>query len=95
MLTVKSEEPKFKKGDLAVLQDPDRIMTLGGLGIIVSDPVLIFFNDWECPSEYPQEFWSYDIYVEEQLFKEIPEQMLRSLDDEVENKNSKGKQTET
>ena len=95
MLTVKSEEPKFKKGDLAVLQDPDRIMTLGGLGIIVSDPVLIFVNDWECITEFPSKFWCYDIYVGEQLFKDIPEQMLRSLDNEVESENTKRKQKKT
>ena len=90
-----SEEPNFKKGDLAVLQDPDRIMTLGGLGIIVSDPVLIFVNDWESITEFPSKFWCYDVYVGEQLFKEVPEQMLRGLDNEVENKNPKRKQTKT
>ena len=95
MLTVKSEGPNFKKGDLAVLQDPDRIMTLGGLGIIVSDPVLIFIHDWECINEFPSKFWCYDIYVGEQLFREVPEQMLRGLDDEVKNKNFKRKQTKT
>ena len=90
---MKSEGPNFKKGDLAVLQDPDRIMTLGGLGIIVSDPVLIFVHDWECMNDFPSEFWGYDIYVGEQLFRDIPEQMLRSLENEVQDKNPKGKQT--
>ena len=88
MLIVKSEEPKFKKGDLVVLQDPDRLMTLGGLGIVVSDPVLIFVNDWESITEFPVRFWVYDIYAEDQLFKEIPEQMLRSLKNEIKSKNS-------
>ena len=95
MLTVKSEGPNFKKGDLAVLQDADKIMTLGGLGIIVSDPVLVFIHDWECMTEFPSEFWCYDVYAGEQLFRQVPEQMLRSLNNEVKNKNPAGKQTET
>jgi len=84
---VKQEGPKFKKGDLVVLQDPDRIMSPAGLSIIVSDPVLIFVNDWESITEFPLEFWVYDIYAGNQLFKEIPEQMLRRLKNEIETKN--------
>ena len=87
MLIVKSEEPKFKKGDLVVLQDPDKLMSPNGLSIVVSDPVLIFVNDWESATEFPVEFWVYDIYAGDQLFREIPEQMLRSLNNEVETKN--------
>jgi hypothetical protein len=49
------------------------------LSIVVSDPVLIFVNDWESNTEFPVEFWVYDIYVGDQLFKEVPEQMLRRL----------------
>ena len=79
MLIVKQEEPKFKKGDLVVLQDPDELMSPGGLSIIVSDPVLSFVNDWESNTEFPVEFWVYDVYVGDQLFKEVPEQMLRRL----------------
>lgn len=62
-----------------VLQDPDKLMSPGGLSIVVSDPVLIFVNDWESNTEFPVEFWVYDIYVGDQLFKEVPEQMLRRL----------------
>jgi len=80
---VKQEGPNFLKGDLVVLQDPDRITSLGGLGVIVSDPVLVFVHDWENASEFPSEFWCYDVYVEKQLFKQVPEQMLRRLKNEV------------
>ena len=83
-----SEGPKFKKGDLVVLQDPDRLMSIGGVGIVVSDPVLIFVNDWESITEFPVEFWVYDVYAGEQLFTEVPQQMIRSLNNEVESKNS-------
>ena len=54
---MKQEGPKFNKGDLAVLQDPDFITALGGLAVIVSDPVLVFLHDWECIQEFPKEFW--------------------------------------
>lgn len=73
------EEPNYNKGDLVVLQDADRITTLGGLGVIVSDPVLVFIHDWENISEFPSQFWCYDVYADGQLFKQVPQQMIRSL----------------
>jgi len=77
--TVNHEEADFNKGDLVVLQDPDRITTLGGLGVIISDPVLVFINDWENICEFPSQFWCYDVYADGQLFKQVPQQMIRSL----------------
>jgi len=77
--TVNHEGPSFNKGDLVVLQDPDRITTLGGLGVIVSDPVLVFIHDWENISEFPSQFWCFDVYADGQLFKQVPQQMIRSL----------------
>ena len=82
------EGPKFNKGDLTVLQDADKITTLGGLGVIVSNPVLVFINDWENISEFPSEFWCYDVYAEGQLFRQVPEQMLRRLKNEDETKDT-------
>ena len=79
MLTVNHEGPSFNKGDLVVLQDPDRITTLGGLAVIVSDPVLVFIHDWENVSEFPSQFWCFDVYADGQLFKQVPQQMIRSL----------------
>ena len=73
------EEPNYNKGDLVVLQDADKITTLGGLGVIVSDPVLVFIHDWENISEFPSQFWCYDVYADGQLFKQVPQQMIRSL----------------
>ena len=90
MLTVNHEGPSFNKGDLVVLQDADKITTLGGLAVIVSDPVLVFIHDWECIQEFPKEFWCYDIYAANKLFTQIPEQMLRSLKNEDKVKNNKG-----
>ena len=88
MHTVNHEGPNFNKGDLIVLQDADKITTLGGLGVIVSNPVLVFINDWENISEFPSEFWCYDVYAEGQLFRQVPEQMLRRLKNEDETKDS-------
>ena len=79
MPNVNHEGPSFNKGDLVVLQDPDRITTLGGLGVIVSDPVLVFIHDWENISEFPSQFWCFDVYADGQLFKQVPQQMIRSL----------------
>ena len=92
---MKQEGPKFNKGDLVVLQDPDFITTLGGLGVIVSDPVLVFVHDWENATEFPSEFWCYDIYVQNKLFKQIPEQTLRSLKNETKTQDNKRKQSPT
>ena len=86
---MKQEGPKFNKGDLVVLQDADVLMPLGGLGVIVSDPVLVFVHDWENVSEFPSEFWCFDVYVQKQLFRQVPEQMLRRLKNEDEIENSK------
>ena len=88
MPTVNYEGPKFDKGDLVVLQDADKITTLGGLGVIVSIPVLVFVHDWENVSEFPSQFWCYDVYADTKLFKQVPEQMLRRLKNENEIKNS-------
>ena len=81
------EGPSFNKGDLVVLQDADKITTLGGLGVIVSNPVLVFINDWENASEFPSQFWCYDVYADTKLFRQVPEQMLRRLKNEDETKN--------
>ena len=79
MLIVIQEGPSFSKGDLVVLQDADKIATLGGLGVIVSVPVLVFVHDWENNNEFPSQFWCFDVYAEGQLFRQVPEQMLRRL----------------
>ena len=60
---MKQEGPKFNKGDLVVLQDPDLLMPLGGLAVIVSDPVLVFINDWDV-CEQESQFWCFDVYVD-------------------------------
>jgi len=91
VLIVNQEGPKFVKGDLVVLQDPDFITALGGLAVIVRDPVLVFVHDWECIQEFPKEFWCYDIYVGSKLFTQIPEQMLRSLKNENKVENTQRK----
>ena len=85
------EGPSFNKGDLVVLQDSDKITTLGGLAVIVSEPVLVFIHDWEYISEFPSQFWCFDVYADRQLFRQVPEQMLRRLKNEDEIKNNKGK----
>ena len=53
-----------------------------GLGIIVTEPKLAFYHDWKAQEGFPNEFWTYDVKVGNELFKMIPEQFLKRLKDE-------------
>lgn len=74
-------DPKFNIGDLVVFDgDITKDMPIGGLGIIVSMPTLMFSHKW--PNEEAHEnFWSYDVKVGTSLFKMVPESFLRSLNE--------------
>ena len=57
------------------------------LGIVVSEPTLMFSHKW--PNEEESEnFWTYDVKVENTLFKMIPESFLRRLKNEDETENT-------
>ena len=82
------KSPKFEKGDLVILIDNDPALGSSGLGIIVSEPLLVLINKWGQIADLPSEFWCYDIVMDKTLFKEVPEKLLRGLKDENE-KDSK------
>lgn len=80
-------DPKFERGDLVVFHQDTVGEMVSNLGIVVSEPTLMFSHKW--PNEDAEEnFWSYDVKVDNTLFKMIPEAFLRSLKDEDETKDS-------
>ncbi len=81
---MKSGNPKFKKGDLVFFRKFKIIPKKPSLGIVVSEPQLMFVHDWEMIPHPYKNYWCYNIIAEEQLFKDIPEDMLRSVNDEDE-----------
>lgn len=82
---MKLKGPKYNKGDLVVLKDPETLKDVDGIGLIIEQPVLLFLHDWENRPDMPTEFWEYTINVQGRLFKHVPEQMIRSLKNENEN----------
>ena len=80
-------DPKFERGDLVVFCQDTVGEMVPSLGIIVSEPTLMFSHKW--PNEDDTEnFWSYDVKVDSTLFKMIPEAFLRRLKNEDEIKDS-------
>tara|TARA_R110001583_G_scaffold10849_4_gene49783 strand:- start:1101 stop:1340 length:240 start_codon:yes stop_codon:yes gene_type:complete len=76
---VNYEEPKFSMGDLVVFSGAYVGDTVKDLGIIISEPTLVFVHEWSTKSDFPDQFWSYNVKVGNELFKMIPEQFLRGL----------------
>jgi hypothetical protein len=84
---VPAENPKFKKGDLVnVIDDVDLLQGLT-LGIIISEPTLMFVYKSECIPSSNENYWVYDVVVGNQLIKELPEQIMKGFKNENE-KNS-------
>lgn len=83
-----AEDPKFKKGDLVYVKDEDNFLEGMNLAIVISDPMLMFiYKDGPIPTKN-ENYWVYDVVVGNQLIKEIPEQILKVLNDEDKIKNS-------
>ena len=85
---VTAESPKFKKGDLIYVKDEDDLLDGLNLGIVISEPMLMFIYESECVPAKQQNYWVYDVVVGDQLIKELPEQIIKGLKDEVKIKNS-------
>ena len=80
-------DPKFERGDLVVFHQDTVGDMVPSLGIIVSEPTLMFSHKWPNEDE-AENFWSYNVKVNNTLFKMIPEAFLRRLKDEDETKDS-------
>jgi hypothetical protein len=80
-------DPKFERGDLVVFAQETVGEMVESLGIVVSDPTLMFRHKW--PNNEDQEnFWSYDVKVGNSLFKMVPEAFIRRLKDEDETEDT-------
>ncbi len=80
-------DPKFERGDLVIFSQDTVGEMVPNLGIIVSEPTLTFSHKW--PNEDEKEnFWTYDVKVNNNLFKMIPEAFLRRLKDEDETEDT-------
>ena len=50
--------------------------------------MLMFIHESECIPAKQQNYWVYDVVAGDQLIKELPEQIMKGLKDEVKIKNS-------
>ena len=80
-------DPKFERGDLVVFHQDTVGDMVPNLGIVVSEPTLMFSHKWPNEGE-AENFWSYNVKVNNTLFKMIPEAFLRRLKNEDEIKDS-------
>jgi hypothetical protein len=76
---VNYEGPKYSLGDLVLFSGAYVGDIVTDLGIIVSIPTLVFVHEWSNKYGFPDQFWSYDVKVGNELFRMIPEQFLRGL----------------
>ena len=79
-----AENPKFKKGDLVYIQDEENLLLGLDLGIIITEPILMFVYESDSTPTKKQNYWVYDVVVREQLIKELPEQIMKGLKNENE-----------
>lgn len=77
-------KPRFGLGDLVTFSDPNMISMTGKVAIVVSPPQLVFKNDWPIESGWPTNFWNYTINIDGKIYKNIPEEFLKELNDETE-----------
>ena len=88
MHIVTSKDPKFKKGDLVYVEDGEDLLKGKNLGIIISEPMLMFIYESKLDPNKKQNYWVYDVVVNGRLIIEMPEQIIKGLRDEVKIKNS-------
>ena len=77
------EGPKYSLGDLVVFHGDYMGELISDLGIIISQPTLIFKHMWKG-EDCEEKFWTYDIKVGHSLFKMVPEAFIRRLKNEDE-----------
>lgn len=74
-----AEDPKFKKGDLVYVEGEENLLSKGNLGIVITEPMLMFIYESKLDPNKKQNYWVYDVVVGDQLIKELPEQILKGL----------------
>ena len=74
-----AENPKFKKGDLVYVKDRENLLLGENLGIVITEPMLMFIYESKLDPNKKQNYWVYDVVVGDQLIRELPEQILKGL----------------
>ena len=79
-----AENPKFKKGDLVYVEDEENLLLGENLGIVITEPILMFIYESKLDPCKKQNYWVYDVVVGDQLIRELPEQIMKGLKNENE-----------
>lgn len=82
---------KFSVGDIVEIRPSNPLYEVlsGGtnFGIIKKGARLMYVHDWET-EDVIKEFWAYDILVQGEVFKNVPEQGLIKLEENDSRKNN-------
>jgi len=83
---------RFEIGDLVYIRSNSPLYTVlsdsSSFGIIKGEAILLYVHDWET-EDVIKEFWAYDVIVEGQVFKNVPEEGLKRIEENENEKNSK------
>ena len=81
-MPIGSIEVKFNIGDLITVTSNSPLFAAirdrNSIGIIAKPARLMYIHDWE-DGDVIKEFWAYDIIVEGQTFRNVPEEGLRGI----------------
>lgn len=74
---------KFESGDLVMI-DPESIMyealeAAANVGVIISSGILMYTHSTSNGEEI--QFWAYDVVFDGKTFKNIPEEVLKTLEE--------------
>lgn len=77
---------KFEPGDLVMLRPETSVFyaveASSNVGIVVTSAVLMYVH---CsPDGEQKKFWAYDIIVDGRTYKNVPEEVLKGLNEEDE-----------
>ena len=85
-------EPKFKIGDLVVLNDFGRLVTDNNRNrvcLIISGPITNYYSIRDTIDEEPFCFFAYNIMIGDELITDIPQEFLERM---IESKKSTGEE---
>ena len=76
--------PKYKIGDLIILNDFGRLViddNQNRIGLIISGPTNMFYSMKQVidPDEEPFYYWAYDIMIGDELIIEVPQEFIDNL----------------
>ena len=75
---------RFKVGDLVYIKSHSPAYSVmkspKSFGIIKGKARLLYVHDWET-EDVVKEFWAYDVLIEGQIFKNVPEDGLKKIEE--------------